>query len=151
MVFFKEGTTNADIQEFRGGGRCNLMGNPDQGGVAFAQVRGASHLEQMVSISSTKVEVLEPDETDYLIPEMQEEPEAASWGLDRVGISSRTATGKGQTIYVQDTGVRTTHNDFGGRAFAAIDLTSGSVEECADANCAVDRQGHGSHCAGSAG
>jgi len=76
-----------------------------------------------------------------------------SWGLERSGVPSAVLTGKGQTIYVQDTGVRFTHSDFGGRAFAGLDLTSDKgVEVCDEASltCSLDRQGHGTHCAGTA-
>jgi len=56
------------------------------------------------------------------------------------------------TIYVQDTGVRVTHQEFGGRASSALDVTSGSAVECnGDLSCARDVQGHGTHCAGTAG
>merc|ERR1711920_667676 len=48
-------------------------------------------------------------------------------------------------------GVRTTHNDFGGRAASGAEGTSGSLVECnGNANCAADNQGHGTHCAGTA-
>merc|ERR1719512_1499 len=54
-------------------------------------------------------------------------------------------------IFVLDTGVRVSHREFTGRAAPALDMTSGSPVECnGDANCAADRQGHGTHCAGSA-
>jgi len=77
---------------------------------------------------------------------------AASWGLERVGVFDRQYTGKGVHIYVQDTGIRVTHNDFGGRAIPTFDMTSGSGVECnGDRNCAKDAQGHGTHCAGTAG
>merc|ERR1719145_75544 len=83
---------------------------------------------------------------------MESETELASWGLDRVRVSTRSSTGRGQTIYVQDTGIRSSHSDFGGRASPAIDLTSGSVVVCSSGStdCAQDRQGHGTHCAGTA-
>lgn len=131
------------------------MGHPSSGGVAFAQVHGRRELESMVFLQSTHVELLEPDNKDYLIPELEDLDVAstASWGLERVGVLQRGFTGKGQTIYVQDTGVRTSHTDFGGRAFAGIDLTTGQGVEVCDAastTCAGDRQGHGTHCAGSA-
>jgi len=52
---------------------------------------------------------------------------------------------------VLDTGVRVTHNDFGGRVIPALDMTTGTLVECnGDANCAGDVQGHGTHCAGTA-
>merc|ERR1719225_569244 len=88
-----------------------------------------------------------------MIPEIEESAEpavAASWGLDRVGVYARGRTGSGVHVYVQDTGIRGSHNDFDGRVIPTIDLTSGRVVECADDSCAADRQGHGSHCAGTA-
>jgi len=52
---------------------------------------------------------------------------------------------------VLDTGVRSTHQEFSGRAASALDMSSGSLVECnGDANCAGDAQGHGTHCAGTA-
>jgi len=158
LVLFKDGTTNNDIREFCDG-RCGLTGNPDAGGVAFAQLTGGAGAQAMSGAQSKKVAVYEPDATDYLIPELEnlevDEVGAAvaSWGLERVGVPESKFTGKGQTIYVQDTGVRTTHSDFGGRALAGLDLTSNrGVEVCDEASltCSVDRQGHGTHCAGSA-
>merc|ERR1719346_726577 len=60
-------------------------------------------------------------------------------------------TGSSATVFVLDTGVRSTHTDFGGRASSGADVTSGSLVECnGDLGCAADRQGHGTHCAGSA-
>jgi len=54
-------------------------------------------------------------------------------------------------VFVLDTGVRVSHNDFGSRAIPTLDLTSGSLVECnGAASCAGDRQGHGTHCAGTA-
>jgi len=54
-------------------------------------------------------------------------------------------------VYVMDTGVRTSHRDFGGRARSGADASSGSLRECnGAANCAGDGHGHGTHCAGSA-
>merc|ERR1719346_676538 len=60
-------------------------------------------------------------------------------------------TGSSATVFVLDTGVRSTHTDFGGRASSGADVTSGSLVECnGDLGCAADRQGHGTHCAGTA-
>jgi len=54
-------------------------------------------------------------------------------------------------IYVMDTGIRASHSDFGGRAIPTIQTTP-TVEECnGDSNCALDTNGHGTHCAGTAG
>jgi len=158
LVTFQDGTTNSDIREFCNG-QCGLMGNPDAGGVAFAQLSGGVGAQAMSGALAKKVAVYEPDATDYLIPELENlevddvGAAAASWGLERVGVATSKFTGKGQTIYVQDTGVRTTHSDFGGRALAGLDLTTNrGVEVCDEASltCSVDRQGHGTHCAGTA-
>jgi len=83
------------------------------------------------------------------------------WGLDRIddkkGLDGSYSDyfsakqGSGVNVYVLDTGVRTTHSDFGGRAFPAYDEYSSTAKVCkvTDTNCAADRQGHGTHCAGS--
>jgi len=80
---------------------------------------------------------------------MEADMEASTWGLNRIGADNRGRTGSGTTIYVQDTGVRVSHQEFQGRAASALDVTSGSAVECnGDVNCAADRQSHGTHCAG---
>jgi len=153
IVLFKSGTTDAQIAAFCDG-KCKFQGHPDKQGAAFADVVGGhAELEAMVKKHPEHIELLEPDAMDYMIPEIEDaEPEAASWGLTRVGTSSRGRTGSGVNIYVQDTGIRYSHQDFGGRAVPAIDLTTGGLKECgSDTSCALDRQGHGTHCAGTAG
>merc|ERR1719412_1487311 len=83
---------------------------------------------------------------------METKSELASWGQTRLGVSTRSNAGRGQTIYVQDTGVRSSHSDFGGRAAPAIDLTSDELVVCSSGSttCANDVHGHGTHCAGTA-
>jgi len=94
---------------------------------------------------------VEPDSVVYMIPEIDEGVEAATWGLNRVGADQRGRAGAGSTIFVLDTGVRVSHQEFSGRAAPALDMTVGSPVECnGNANCAGDRQGHGTHCAGTA-
>ncbi|MGW7514959.1 S8 family serine peptidase [Streptomyces sp. NPDC054796] len=73
-----------------------------------------------------------------------------SWGLDRID-QEKTAgdkkytypdsAGEGVTAYVIDTGVRISHEDFGGRAEYGFDAVDGDDE-------ADDGQGHGTHVAG---
>merc|ERR1719323_1530483 len=77
---------------------------------------------------------------------------AASWGVERVGAGAGGRTGAGVNIYVLDSGVRVSHQDFGGRAIPTLSAETLPPVECnGDSSCAVDDRGHGSHCAGSAG
>merc|ERR1711920_415194 len=70
-------------------------------------------------------------------------------GLNRIGADQRGRNGAGATVFVLDTGVRVSHEDFSGRAMPVLDMTSGSARLCnGDMSCAADRQGHGTHCAG---
>jgi aqualysin 1 len=76
----------------------------------------------------------------------------AVWNLDRIdqralpldGLFTYGATGAGVTVYIVDTGIRSTHVEFGGRVqpgFTVFDDGYGS-EDC---------NGHGTHVAGSVG
>jgi subtilisin family serine protease len=75
-----------------------------------------------------------------------------SWGLDRIDQrnlplnNSYTYPSTASTVhaYVLDTGIRTTHNDFGGRASHGRDTVNND-------NDATDCHGHGTHVAGTVG
>jgi subtilisin family serine protease len=70
-----------------------------------------------------------------------------SWGLDRIdqrdrrldGTFNYNSTGAGVTVYVIDSGIRTDHADFRGRATKGFDALGGSGKDC---------DGHGTHVAG---
>lgn len=70
-----------------------------------------------------------------------------SWGLDRIdqkdlpldkSYTSPESSGQGVTAYVIDTGIRTSHRDFGGRASSGWDFID-------DDATAQDGNGHGTH------
>jgi len=81
-----------------------------------------------------------------------------SWGLDRVdqrkvvsglgltydGLYRYSGDGSGVNVYVVDTGIRTTHIEFGGRATSAFDAIN-------DGYGGGDCHGHGTHVAGTIG
>jgi subtilisin family serine protease len=77
---------------------------------------------------------------------------SATWGIDRIdqrdrpldGTYSYDADGTGVTVYIIDTGIRTAHNEFGGRA-------SGGFTAINDGNGSNDCNGHGTHVAGTVG
>ena len=74
----------------------------------------------------------------------------ATWGLDRIDQRNRplngtyvyTSTGSGVTAYIIDTGIQTSHSQFGGRAAVAFDALGGNGQDC---------NGHGTHVAGTVG
>jgi len=152
VVMFQPGTSDSTIHALCAG-RCAFEGHPDEGGVEFAKIHGdVGVLEKMLSQQSDAFEHAEFDAMYYATSSIEEVDAAttASWGLERVGVPRRANTGAGVNIYVQDTGVRVSHNDFGGRAVPGADATSGSLQVCSSSSttCAADRQGHGTHCAG---
>jgi len=72
------------------------------------------------------------------------------WGLDRIDQRNRPLngtyvfnhTGAGVFAYVIDTGIRTTHTQFGGRAANVFDAFGGNGQDC---------NGHGTHVSGTIG
>jgi subtilisin family serine protease len=72
------------------------------------------------------------------------------WGLDRIDQRNRPLsatytynwTGSGVRVYVIDTGIRTTHSQFGGRASNVFDAFGGTGADC---------NGHGTHVSGTVG
>jgi subtilisin family serine protease len=74
------------------------------------------------------------------------------WGLDRIdqrdrplsGTYAYATTGAGVNAYIIDTGIRRTHNQFGGRAFSGFTAIN-------DGRGTNDCNGHGTHVAGTVG
>ena len=74
------------------------------------------------------------------------------WGLDRIDQRDRplngtfiyTRTGSGVKAYIIDTGILTSHSQFGGRAISGYDAVDGALP-------ATDCNGHGTHVAGTVG
>mmetsp|Transcript_83672 Transcript_83672/g.194577 ORF Transcript_83672/g.194577 Transcript_83672/m.194577 type:complete len:729 (-) Transcript_83672:189-2375(-) len=150
-------------------------GNPDKGGMCLMIVEASLHaLKKELQHHGWPCDVtIEEDAKWGLVPETKvkveekEEPSlrrsstasVQSWGLDRIdarrGLDdsySPTLTGRGVHVFVADTGILITHVDFEGRARASFEsLGNPTVCEPSDSSCATDRQGHGTHCAGTIG
>ena len=75
---------------------------------------------------------------------------SATWGIDRIdqralplsGTYTYTSTGSTVYAYIIDTGIATSHTQFGGRAVNVFDAFGGTGQDC---------NGHGTHVAGTVG
>ncbi|MEU3098435.1 S8 family serine peptidase [Streptomyces sp. NPDC006967] len=145
IVLLDEQTTSADkkdlAQEY-GGELSRSYGAAIDGFAAD----GLSETEARRLAADPAVGAVVANRT-YRTTATQDDP--PSWGLDRVdqadtaGDSKYTypdQAGEGVTVYVIDTGVRVTHQDFGGRATHGYDAVDN--DDTAD-----DGNGHGTHVA----
>lgn len=117
-------------------------------------VRNLSDAAAAAIATDPRVLYVEQDQEVHAVtttPNPQTNP--PSWGLDRIDQRSWTtpsnsyaftATGKGVTAYIIDTGIDFTHPDLEGRASTGIDeVTTGGT--------AADCNGHGTHVSGTVG
>ncbi|MEV7559820.1 S8 family peptidase [Streptomyces sp. NPDC089795] len=99
-----------------------------------------------------RVASVEPDAEFHITDEPLTGPQSpAPWSLDRIdqrelpldGSYTYPGRGRGVTVYVIDTGINTTHREFGGRARAGYNAVFlGSSRDCS---------GHGTHVAATVG
>lgn len=152
-VYFSPKATDAMLEEFCAG-QCEYTGHPDAGGIPFVVMKGDSTMRQQVSTFQTAIQAVEKDGEMEDDETSESEATSTPWGLDRVGAANVPGrNGAGVNIYVLDSGVRVTHQDFGGRAIPTLDVVGLPPTVCdpSDTSCARDGRGHGSHVAGSAG
>jgi hypothetical protein len=177
IIMMDAGTTDADEAKFcqdvksLGNIQCIDSGDPDNNGEPYVAVKAnEAELKSVMDQHFPHVLYGEPDGQVFVDdpepdPSLIEEAASLPWGLDRIDDvtgqdgsydppAANSNQGAGAHVYVADTGVRISHDDFEGRAIAAFDyFKSGSDKVChqGDANCAGDRNGHGTHCAGTIG
>ncbi|MFE9203329.1 S8 family peptidase [Micromonospora sp. NPDC007230] len=90
-------------------------------------------------------------EQDRVVRVLDTQPSPPSWGLDRIdqrdlplnGSYSYPTTAANVRAYVLDTGIRTTHTTFGGRAAWGTNTSGDGID--------TDCNGHGTHVAGTIG
>lgn len=120
--------------------------------VGFAAVLDESMLAQVRG--HDMVQFVEQDKTmSAPDPEVSASVATNIWGLDRIdqadlpldGQYNNSADGSGIDVYVVDTGISPTHQDFEGRVVGGANFTSSNINDWDDCN------GHGTHVAGTVG
>lgn len=112
----------------------------------FSAVMSAEQARRMSNDS--RIKLIEPDR----IVDVSSQQTGAPWNLDRIdqralpwdSIYNYAGAGAGVHVYILDTGIRTTHQEFGGRASVAYDVIG-------DGQNGNDCNGHGTHVAGIVG
>ncbi len=128
----------------------------DPQGVQVQQVYGAALNGFAAKLSTQNLARLQADKRVKYIEQdarmhMTATQSGATWGLDRVdqrnlplsGTYTYDYTGSGIKAYIIDTGIRTSHSQFGGRAVWGTNTTGDGQN--------TDCQGHGTHVAGTVG
>lgn len=116
-------------------------------------IKGFSiQLPEAAALALSKNPVVDYVEEDGVVTANATQFNPPSWGLDRIdqrdlplnNAYNYDVTGAGVHAYVIDTGIRPTHQDFGGRASIAADFVG-------DGQNGNDCYGHGTHVAGTLG
>lgn len=149
IVVFKPGAagneTNSAVENVQArGGKVHFVYSAALNGFA------ATLPEQALNglVHNPNVEYIEADQI-FTIDATQS---PATWGLDRIdqrnlplsNSYTYNFTGNGVSAYIVDTGIRVSHNEFGGRASVAYDSIG-------DGQNGIDCNGHGTHVAGTVG
>lgn len=142
IVVFKKDVDPAFAKGFAAAvnGRTFKVGN-FQG---FSGEFASADLERMMQATEF-IDYIEQDQIVYALAQQNNPP---SWGIDRVDQEDLPlddvfhyydSAGSGVTAYIADTGIRTTHNDFGGRAVFGFKANESWGN--------TDGNGHGTHVA----
>jgi subtilisin family serine protease len=149
-VVLRDGVTNvggeADLAQRQG---AEVLARWEHALKGFAARAGASALLEIRR--NPAVQFVSPNARVRASGQEQCSPySACGWGLDRIDQSATPLDGlynypsnlaSNVTVYILDTGIRTTNTDFGGRASWGRDFIDGSNQDC---------NGHGTHVASTA-
>jgi subtilisin family serine protease len=141
--FMRAETFEYELNAFHGGKIDKQFTNAIKGYSVEMSAREALSLSQ-----DARVKYVEEDAEVFASATQS----GATWGLDRIdqrtvpfdGNYNFVSTGAGVHAYIIDTGIRVTHQDFGGRAVADFDAFN-------DGQNGNDCNGHGTHVAGTVG
>jgi subtilisin family serine protease len=104
------------------------------------EVRALARDREVAAIAPVMpTRLIEPVSDDSVGGDFQTEAASVTWGVQAVGADRSGRTGAGVTVAVLDTGIDSSHPAFTGVQLVQMDF-SGSGDG--------DRQGHGTHCAG---
>jgi subtilisin family serine protease len=118
---------------------------------AIKGVTATLNEEQLKGLSNNpNISFIEKDASASLIEPLPVTTQTnAPWGLDRIdqltgrdGNYNYSFSGSGVTAYVIDTGILSSHSNFGGRVISGFSSIPGGTEDC---------NGHGTHVAGTIG
>ena len=151
IVKFKATATEADIQRLcesqANGGRRTQCDSNRRLKRVFSGSQISLTPARLASLMDQFDDLIDFVEVDMEVKALQT---AGAWGLDRIDQRALPLNsnyllagnqGEGVDVFVLDTGVRTTHTEFGGRARTLWSAFSTSG----------DGNGHGTHCAGTVG
>lgn len=150
---------------------CEAGGHPSTGGIGFVALKANEHeLKDLIKKHPGEFDFLEPTHKVHAFRSNRSlnalRGDTDRWNLDRIdgigGINGEfnpDSTGKGVHVYILDTGIFASHEDFEGRAVAEVDTNpwgkkgANKARVCSkgDSKCGLDTEGHGTHCAGTAG
>jgi subtilisin family serine protease len=150
IVTFARNTPEKDVTAAREGSRgrgAKVKFTYSRAVKGFAATMSAAEVHKLRA--NPNVVAVEPD---FEVHASDTTQNSATWGLDRIdqkalplsGTYTYGGTGAGVTAYVIDSGIRMTHQEFGGRASAGFTAIS-------DGRGAGDCAGHGTHVAGTIG
>ncbi|MEW2357488.1 S8 family peptidase [Spirillospora sp. NPDC029432] len=142
IVTLKKGVSVGDTVSKRGISTTHRFGKVLNGFAARMSAEQLQRLQRTPGVAS-----IEQDGVVYASTTQSNPP---SWGIDRIDQTNRplsrsytyNATGAGVNAYIIDTGIATSHSDFGGRASNVFDSFGGNGQDC---------NGHGTHVAGTVG
>lgn len=110
--------------------------------------------ESILASLRFRSDIIDYIEADQVARAFASQPNVPSWGLASVSSTTNSGTvttyyypdsaGTGATVYIIDTGIHCTHNDFGGRCSFGARYGQGGSGDQSDGN------GHGTHSAGTA-